>query len=1323
MAGPGTVFPAYLKLENDGSNEAFASLQGAIDRLFTGASSRAQRFNQEMGQVRDVLRNALAGTDSLGAGRVDLNVDQYRQAAAQANLAYQALNEVLTTSRELAAQTGDTSAQTRAWNQALAASTIEAQKHARETELQVLTYERLQAALDKTASSSNAVAQAFASANPTVGNTGLSVAQIDELREAEADSAAAARQLEASQRFAATQINLTGKSARESAQVFESYARAVNELRSQIDPAAFALQRYTQQVELLDSALAAGDIKLTEHQRLLALTRAEYERNSTSTRAQRFAYVQLGQQLQDVAIQAQLGVNPLIILTQQGSQAAYAMTGLGGTAGKFATFMAGPWGAAILGGVTALGLLYGSMQETEKASKSLGDGIDFQRKSVNELISAIEELERAQAKQIRSSYESEQAALADANAALSAAKAKREQAIATLEQVKAGAKYNLSLGLTTPGGVDAQLAGGLIDESLLNSEIAKLKAAQDTNARLVREASIPIVKRQAEAASDPRKGIEFKYEQQSDLLKQMYVASAISLDAYSASLGKLTAARERDLDALKKHSDTSGKAAREAARIAEAGEDAAKKIANITDRFSDIPPQVAAVNRAMRELDDLADDFAKNRALSGIPAAEQAKIEQQIAAARAVLEEAKLKPLKDFNEEAQKQADIDKLILAGKTDQAAALRILLDLQSRMKPITEAQLAGELKIIQAGNERAKQLAVQARAQQAYLTAINGTRAAISNSIAGALTGRGGDLIGSLKDQLANLFATRLTDKLFDPLFDKLTDQVTGGGQNVEKSLIELANVIRKYARDIGNASDTINGVSGGEGNDRLRSGSGSDRISSPDPNDPEAIVVTGTRLAGLSIPGQNDPIVRLTEKLALKFENFLGGLGKLLKENAEGGGIGLLASSAILGSSSSGVGSFLGGAIGDKIGSKLGDKLGKTLGSFSEALGPIGAIAGGLLGGLFDGLFAPPPPSGRGSVNESGVNVVANRDEVTASLTGFGTNLQAAINSLVRQFDAKKGSYDVGIGQYEDYFQVASTSIDPFLGKAFYKDLSTLDLYDGKDQAEAMRAAILNAIQDGAIRGIREGTQRLLVASKDLDDNLQKALSFEQFFKDYKATFDPVGAAIDEINIKYSGLKDVFKAAGASAQEFADLEKLYGRQRADAIEQATARVTGSLKGFLDQLTTGNSSLSLRERIQSAQAAFDPLAARVRAGDATAYDDYTQQSQALLELMRAAYGSGEQYFNVLDDITALTRQALDVENGRIATASAAGSPFDTAPIVTATETQTKTLVDALGSKLDDIAKINRTLASLMRDGAVSNQEDLGRYLIAIGAAGNF
>lgn len=444
--------------------------------------------------------------------------------------------------------------------------------------------------------------------------------------------------------------------------------------------------------------------------------------------------------------------------------------------------------------------------------------------------------------------------------------------------------------------------------------------------------------------------------------------------------------------------------------------------------------------------------------------------------------------------------------------------------------------------------------------------------------------------------------------------------------------------------------------------------------------------------------------RIIYKLGEELEKAFGARGSLAK---------------VLGSASLGTASgtlFLGqngnnafAAIGGVLGEKAGAGIGKAIGGLGKSLGgPIGNILGGVLGGLVGGLFQT-RPRGSGSVSNTGVTSSANNDGIKASLDSFGLGLQSTIAQIADQLGGKVGAYDVGIGRYKDYYQVSNSGRDPALGGTYFKNKSGQALYDGKDPEAAMRAAIANAIADGAIQGVRAGTQALLKAGNDIQRQLQKALDFENVFKRLKAYTDPVGAAVDGVNSEFGRLKDVFAEAGATAAELADLEKLYGLERAKAVKQANDAVIGSLRDLKDSLTIGNSALSLRDREAAAKAIVDPLEARVKAGDTSANDDYAKAARDLLDIQRQLYGSQAEYFASEQRVLGVTSGAIDRQQSLADAATNRDNPFskgstgtanDNASVTSAIDRQTRDLIDGLGFKLD---AVNQNLGSLIQRAA--------------------
>jgi hypothetical protein len=451
--------------------------------------------------------------------------------------------------------------------------------------------------------------------------------------------------------------------------------------------------------------------------------------------------------------------------------------------------------------------------------------------------------------------------------------------------------------------------------------------------------------------------------------------------------------------------------------------------------------------------------------------------------------------------------------------------------------------------------------------------------------------------------------------------------------------------------------------------------------------------------------------RVIYKLGDQLDHFFGQKGALAKV-LEGASTGAAAGALFLGAQGSNAGSAVGGAIGDKLGEKyLGPALGKAFGGLGSALGgPLGSALGGVLGGAIGSLFTT-QPHGSAAVSNSSVTSTASDAGISASLDSFGLGLQTTIASIADQLGGVVGKYDVGIGRYKDYYQVSGVGNDQALGHTYYDKRSATALYDGKDPEAAMRAAIANAIQDGAIVGVRAGTQTLLKAGSDIQRQLQKALDFENTFKRLKEYTDPVGAAVDGVNAEFAKLKATFDEAGASAAEYADAEKLYGLERAKAVKAATDQLLGSLQSLQDQLTVGNSALSLRDREGMALAAYNPLAERVKAGDASAYEDYARAAQQLLDIERQLSGSQTDYFALQDEVASLTKTTIAAETAKANAATNRDDPFsksstsasttvsDNAGVSTAIDALGGRLLDGLGFKLD---AVNQNLGALILQG---------------------
>lgn len=78
----------------------------------------------------------------------------------------------------------------------------------------------------------------------------------------------------------------------------------------------------------------------------------------------------LGYQISDIGAQLSVGTSPFIVLAQQGSQVANSLEGARGVVGRFAGFLSGPWGAALLAATTILGSF---IFKTKESAESVDD--------------------------------------------------------------------------------------------------------------------------------------------------------------------------------------------------------------------------------------------------------------------------------------------------------------------------------------------------------------------------------------------------------------------------------------------------------------------------------------------------------------------------------------------------------------------------------------------------------------------------------------------------------------------------------------------------------------------------------------------------------------------------------------------------------------------------------------------------------------------------------------------------------------------------------------------------------------------------------------
>lgn len=900
-------------------------------------------------------------------------------------------------------------------------------------------------------------------------------------------------------------------------------------------------------------------------------------RAAAGSNAMRASSTNLGFQIQDITQQLAIGQNPMMVFGQQAGQTAYALSGLGGAAGRVGAFFAGPWGSIILAAVTVTGLLASSfLSAGDAADKTKDDVLDLSG-SLNALAinagvaeKAMESLRNSMAKASAISN-----AATQSTSAMLLAMGKSAQ----LGDQIAKTQGTLSSLARTPGGANA-----------LEATVARLgKLSAD------------------KAAAD--KAV-LKAQNNLDEIGGLAAAKTMQ-DRNRARMNDTPDKPNKGPKGPKDHS------AAEAEKLAKFGSSAAESITRITEQFDAQPKLVDRVNAATRQLDSIIADLNKKTPKG---------FHDMIAAAvraKSVVQQSLLVPFNDYVEASQRASDIQSLTMAGRVDEAEALRVIFGLVERVGTVSEAQRQTILATVKAEREQNEVLARRNVLAGSYTSAIQDARSAVEGLLSGDLTGK--DFLKNLRASFNQLRAKVLTEQLLGPFFRDLEKKVqerTGIASSVDifKEGTEKAGkagftVAESLERASGRIDRTFGGtaVGGASGGDTppisnlLRGQLGSDFDA----------IVSGLE-AG--VEGSNEIVAqvkRLSTNTALsltpvEFLNLLTGglagvligpLTELLGPKLAGALTGVLAGGAAGYIRAGKVGAVLGGL--DAIGplSKGIDKLFKSTGVLSKALGgaevgtavagvakgllgikkfsttgsqiggaigsaipiPGGEIIGSVLGGIVGGLFKK-SKSGSATLTGSGDPTLSgNNAGFKKAAGGLGGNVQSGLQSLADQLGATIGDFAVSIGIRDGKYRVDPTG----KGQTSTKK-GALDF--GKDgQEDAVRAAIADAVKDGALLGLSAAMQKALQAFGDPDKGLAEALKVRDL---EKALGGFSGAARDAFQQFERQAKDRLRIATTYGLAVNKVEELNARDRVKLRDQLEKESFGSLQDLLTRLRGGD-----------------------------------------------------------------------------------------------------------------------------------------------------
>ena len=1046
-----------------------------------------------------------------------------------------------------------------------------------------------------------------------------------------------------------------------------------------------------------------------------------------STRALRQATLQAGQQVQDIGISLVSGQRAGIVFAQQLPQLAFALSGLEGQAnktaakiGKFATFLAGPWGLAVGLAVGVLGTLVASMFESSDAADDASDAnltlaekLDATKRGYEAAAEAAREYNKDVAKSAQTSLQAAQALAIQTEQLLLQSQQKQIERKAALDELK---RLTNDPGPKATGSRALSRAPSVVG---LERSISSAQTDIEDQILAVRNSKFSLAKEQAAIQGDTAKAIKESFEN----ARQEISRTVEGVDATRAALLKLDKQEKAALENQKgseksNQKNTSGgraaaAARRETERLAEFGGRAAESIEQINERFNEQRRLIDQANQATSKLDETIKELRDRK-----PPGFEGLIEQALDA-KGVIVDALQRPYEDLIEASEQRLQIEELIANGRVDEAQALQDVWQLERNIGDVSDERRAIILDTIRYERERSRELARQRDLLDAQLNVLDTARAGLQD----LFSGRSTDLFGDLKQSIDDLRGARFVDDIFGDVFAQLEDELSKNSPlgKASKALADEVTVTSTSAKTLGTEFINLAEVT--------KAAAAS--ISSATTFDEAFAEITGAANdnAGgiIEVNGASTPITeiarlsisQIADKTAAAFlAPLLDGLKDILGTGFTQS-LGTVLQGALSGFIQGGkVGGVIGGAKGlsdelfgekSKLSGRLSDSLdgaqtGSTVAGIGNALGLglsntgaqiggaigslipipggdiIGSIAGGVISKLFGGKTAAAVIRGPNDVTLRGADG-KNFDKAE----GLAGTVISGLQNIADKFDANIGSFFATIGTRGGEFRVNPT------GDGLKKKKGAVKF--GDDEAAAIAFAISDAIKDGALLGLRASTMRLLQAGSDIEKQLAKAVSFEDVFKRLRNIKDPVGAAIDGLNKEFTRLKTIFQEAGASVEEFAQLEELYGIERAQAVKDAGERISGSLRSLFDELTIGDSGLSLRIRRENAVDKFQPLAERVAAGDVTAFDDFADASRALLDIERQIFGSQEDFFNRLTEITDLTKTRIDEIDNATSIAAGSDGPFDSSGAVRdSIDTQTGELANRLDAINQNLIRLS-------------------------------
>ena len=322
-----------------------------------------------------------------------------------------------------------------------------------------------------------------------------------------------------------------------------------------------------------------------------------------------------------------------------------------------------------------------------------------------------------------------------------------------------------------------------------------------------------------------------------------------------------------------------------------------------------------------------------------------------------------------------------------------------------------------------------------------------------------------------------------------------------------------------------------------------------------------------------------------------------------------------------------------------------------------------------------------------------------------NLTTASSSVQDSLNQVAQALDAQLGSFRVSIGEYKGWYRVSASGSSSVGDKKYPKRAGSDLLYDGQDPEAAVRAALANAIADGAIKGISAAMQQALRSSPDIDKAVTEALKV----REVEELLGGLGGTLERQFKEFEAqAKERVRIATQYGFDVNKIEQRNAEDRAKLVDQILTARVGSLQQLLQDLKFGDlfegSAADRRDKLLTEIAAAKTQAEQGVDGAADRLADLTRQ---LVQTSREAYGTaGSEYGTDRSNAISAAEQIIAAENERIKAAQQA--TLDTSK---AMQTQ-NALTNETNDILAEMRAIMRANGVTGGGGLLSSAANLGR-----------